>query len=203
MKNANAPKLTVVTVVVAVTFFLALTIVEAIPEIPVDIDFKPFFIPMTFAALVPRAWGPLLAVGLGGMLGEFLRDLLEGYEIDDPIGAIGYVVGFVAGGYLVGDRPLNKARLAFAVFMSGLIHAVIEATALVLFDNELLQVAVWSAVGNTICDGIILGAIPAVLLMPRLYGRVERYLGFAPRGIDYYRRKRRVPAFSSTSQSAS
>ncbi|MBD2257231.1 hypothetical protein [Pseudanabaena sp. FACHB-2040] len=199
MQSANIPKLTVVSVVVAVSFFLALTLVEAIPEIPVDIDFKPFFIPMVFAALVPRAWGPLLAVGLGGMLGEFLRDLLEGYEIDDPIGAIGYLVGFVVGGYIVGNRPLNKARLAFAVLVSGFLHAVIEVTALLLFDQELLRVAIWSAIGNTINDGIILGAIPAVLLMPRLYGRVERYLGFAPRGIEYYRRKRRLPGFANAS----
>lgn len=199
MESANTPKLTIVAVVVAVTFFLALTFVEAIPEIPVDVDFKPFFIPMAFAALVPRAWGPLLAVGLGGMLGEFMRDLLEGYEIDDPIGAVGYVVGFVVGGYLVGNRPLNKARLAFAVFMSGFLHAVIEVTALLLFDSELMKVAIWSAVGNTVNDGIILGAIPAVLLMPRLYGRVERYLGFAPRGIEYYRRKGKVPSLSKSS----
>jgi len=196
MNQANAPKLTIVAVIVAVSFFLALTLFEAIPEIPVDIDFKPFFIPMSFAALVPRTWGPLLAVGLGGMLGEFLRDLLEGYEIDDPIGAIGYVIGFAAGGYMVGNRPLNKALLAFATMMSGLIHAVIEAAALVLFSDELFRVAVWSAIGNTITDGIIFGAIPIVFLMPRLYGRVERYLGFAPRGIDYYRRKGRVPSLA-------
>lgn len=196
MKNANAPKLTVVAVIVAVTFFLSLTLSEAIPEIPVDIDFKAFFIPMAFAALVPRAFAPLLAVGLGATLGEFLRDLLEGYEVDDPIGAVGYVIAFMVGGYLVGERPLNKARLAFATFMSGLIQAAIEATALVLFDSELLRVAVWSVIGNTITHGIILGAIPIVLLMPRLYGRVERYLGFAPRGIEYYRKKGRVPSLS-------
>jgi len=90
---------------------------------------------------------------------------------------------------------LEAARVAFAVFMSGVIHAVIEATALLLFDNELLRIAAWSALGNSIADGIVLGAIPLVFLMSRLYGRVERYLGFAPCG----RKKRRVPGLASAS----
>ena len=196
MSHATTPKLTVVAVIVAVSFFLALTLFEAIPEIPVDIDAKPFFIPMLFAALVPKKWESLLAVGLGAMLGEFLRDLLEGYEIDDPIGAIGYVVGFVVAGYIIGERPLNKPLIAFATIMSALIHAGIEATALVLFDNELFNVALWSVFGNTLLDGVLFGAIPIVLLMPRMYGRVERYLGFAPRGIDYYRRQGKVPSLA-------
>jgi hypothetical protein len=38
MENANTPKLIVITVLCAVIFFLALTLIEVIPEIPVDID---------------------------------------------------------------------------------------------------------------------------------------------------------------------
>jgi hypothetical protein len=97
----STTKLTVISVLCSGLFFLSLTVLEAMPEIPVDIDFKPFFIPLAFAALVPRG-APVIAAGLGATLGEFLRDLLEGYELDDPIGAIGYVVAFTIAGYRVG-----------------------------------------------------------------------------------------------------
>jgi hypothetical protein len=198
MQSVKTIKLTVLTVLTSVTFFLALTLFEAIPEIPVDVDFKPFFIPMSFVALVPKGW-PLFAVSLGGMLGEFLRDLLEGYEIDDPIGAVGYVIGFMAAGYVIGNHPLNKILVAVGAVVAGFVHAAIEATAFLLFDQETAYVAMWSAIGNTITDGIILGAIPTPFIVPRLYGRVERYLGYAPRGYQRRRNQRRTEARTSHS----
>ncbi len=195
MESAKKIKLTVLTVLTAVTFFLGLTLFEAIPEIPVDIDFKPFFIPMSFVALVPKGW-PLFAVSLGGMLGEFLRDLLEGYEIDDPIGAVGYVVGFFIAGYLIGN-PLNKIQVAIAATVAGFVHAAIEATAFILFDQETAYIAVWAAIGNTITDGIILGAIPTPLIVPQLYGRIERYLGYPLRGKQRRCNRRQAEARTS------
>jgi hypothetical protein len=195
MESAKTIKLTVLTVLTAVTFFLGLTVFEAIPEIPVDIDFKPFFIPMSFVALVPKGW-PLFAVSLGGMLGEFLRDLLEGYEIDDPIGAVGYVVGFMVAGYIIAN-PLNKIRVVIAAAVAGFVHAAIEATAFILFSEETAYIAIWSAIGNTITDGIILGAIPTPFILPQLYGRVERYLGYAPRGKQRRRNRRQREARTS------
>jgi len=189
MESAQTIKLTVLTVLSAVIFFLGLTLFEAIPEIPVDVDFKPFFIPMVFAALVPRGW-PLFAVALGGMLGEFLRDMLEGYEIDDPIGAVGYLVGFLAGGYVIGSQPLNKIRVGIGAAVAGFLHAIVEATAFILFSEETVYIAVWSAIGNTITDGIILGAIPTPFIIPRLYGRIERYLGYPLRGKEQRRLQR-------------
>ncbi|MGB6300287.1 MAG: hypothetical protein WBF90_29520 [Rivularia sp. (in: cyanobacteria)] len=190
MEHTNTSKLTVIAVLCSVIFFLALTLFEAVPEIPVDIDLKPFFIPLAFVALVPKGM-PVVAVSLGAMLGEFLRDLLEGYELDDPIGAIGYVVGFVIAGYIVGSNPLNKFRLFIAAMVSGLVHAVIEATSFLIFSTETWSVALWSAAGNTITDGLLGGAIPLILIMPHLYGRVERYFGFAPRGKSRRRRSNR------------
>jgi hypothetical protein len=190
MESTKTIKLTVLTVITAVTFFLGLTLFEAIPEIPVDIDFKPFFIPLSFVALVPKGW-PLFAISLGGMLGEFLRDLLEGYEIDDPIGAVGYVIGFMAAGYLIGNYPLNKIRVAIAAIVAGFLHAAIEATAFIIFDEETFRIAILSAIGNTITDGIILGAIPTPFIVPQLYGRIERYLGYAPRGKERRNRKQK------------
>ncbi|MEM7555895.1 MAG: hypothetical protein AAF378_17715 [Cyanobacteria bacterium P01_A01_bin.84] len=190
MKNTNTHKLTVVAVLCSVLFFIALTLIEIIPEIPVDIDFKPFFIPLAFVALVPTG-KPTLAVGLGATLGEFLRDVLEGYELDDPIGAFGYVVGFVAAGYIIGNQPLSKIRLFIGAIVAGFLHAVIEATSFLLFGEETIKVAAWSALGNTITDGLIMGAIPLILIIPQLHGRVERYLGFPPLG------RRKKPRFSN------
>ncbi|MGY1855151.1 hypothetical protein [Modestobacter sp. SYSU DS0290] len=182
MDPVSSSRMTIVAVLCATTFFLALTLLEAVPEIPVDIDAKPFFIPVALAALVPLG-RPVFAVALGAMGGEFLRDMLEGYEIDDVIGAVGYVVAFAAAGYLVGDRPLSKVRLTVAALAAGALHAVIEASSLVLFDSELFSIAVYSAIGNTLADGLLLGVFPLLGLVPLLYGRIDRYLGFEPRGL--------------------
>jgi hypothetical protein len=183
MGETPTPKLVVIAVICAVLFFLALTLLEAIPEIPVDIDFKPFFIPLAFVALLPVG-APTFAVPLGATLGELLRDMLEGYEIDDPIGTIGYVVGFVLAGYIIGNRPLSKARLITAAVGSGFAQAVIEASSFLLFSKETVEIAVWSAMANTITHGVVMGAVPLLFLVPRLHGRIERYMGFAPHRQD-------------------
>jgi hypothetical protein len=188
MENANTPKLIVITVLCAVIFFLALTLIEVIPEIPVDIDWKPFFIPLAFVALVPVG-KPTIAAALGASLGEFLRDMLEGYEIDDPFGAVGYVLAFTIAGYIIGNQPLSKVRLFVAAMVSGVVQAVFEAATFLLFGEETLQVALWSWLGNSITHGLVMGAIPLILIMPQLYNRIERYMGYAPRGQD----QRRAP----------
>ncbi len=175
------PRLIVIAVLCAVIFFIALTFVEIIPEIPIDIDFKPFFIPLAFVALLPKG-GPIIAASCGATLGEFLRDMLEGYEIDDPIGAVGYAVAFIIAGYYINSEPLNRMRLIAAGIIAGAVHAVIESSSFIIFSVETAWVAVYSAIGNTITDGIIMGAIPLVFIVPTLHGRLERYLGFPPRG---------------------
>jgi len=193
MNSAYNTKLIIVGVLSTVTFFLVLTLTEAIPEIPVDIDFKPFFLPMSLIAVVPTGC-PALAVSVGAMLGEFMRDMLEGYEVDDPIGAVGYVFGFFSSAYIIGNHPLSKIRVAVACLVAGFVHAAIEATSFIIFDTETTYIAIYSTIGNTITDGLIMGAIPTVFIVPRLYGRIERYLGFAPKGIDRYRRRERQRA---------
>jgi len=179
MGETPTSKLIVIAVICAVLFFLALTLREATPEIPVAIDFKASFIPLAFVALLSVGTATF-AVVLGATLGELLRDMLEGYEIDDPIGAIRYVVGFVLAGYIIGTRPLCRARLIVAGAGSGFAHAVIEASSFLLFSKETMEIATWSATGNTITHGVIMGAILLLFLVPRLHGRIERYTGFAP-----------------------
>ncbi|MCI2236912.1 ATP-binding cassette domain-containing protein [Paenibacillus sp. TRM 82003] len=185
MDESDSARTTIVAVLCATIFFLALTILEAVPEIPVDIDAKPFFIPVALAVLVPRG-KPVFAVAVGAMGGEFMRDMLEGYEIDDALGAVGYLAAFTLAGYVAGDRPLSRVRLVVATLLAAVVHAVVEASSLLLFDSELVSIAVWSAVGNTIGDGVLLGVLPVLGLVPVLYGRIERYLGFEPRGTDRY-----------------
>jgi hypothetical protein len=177
--QATGPKMMVVAALVAVLFFFGLLIFERIPEIPVDIDFKPFFIPFLFLALLPRGL-PTLAIPLGAAVGEAIGDIIEGFEVDDPFGFFGYFLGFAVAGYLIGNRPLNWVRVTVACIVGALVQAVIEASAFIAFGEEGLGVAVYSALGNTITHGILLGALVTVPLIYALHGRIERLLGFTP-----------------------
>lgn len=179
--TVSSSRFTALLGVTAVTFFLCLLPFEMVPEIPVDIDAKPFFVPLAIAALLPGARTGL-AIGLGVALGEGLRDLMEGYEIDDPIGFVGYVVAFWLASLLFALAPRSRAVLIVGALFCALVQSVLEATSFLLFGGEALGVAVYSALGNTLSHGLIWGAIPLLLLVPALRGRFEHHLGFAPAG---------------------
>ena len=167
--------------VTAVLFFLCLLPFEMIPEIPVDIDSKPFFVPLALCALLPRRMG--LAIGLGVALGEGMRDLMEGYELDDPIGFFGYVAGFWSASQIYALAPRNIFILIIGAIVCGFVQAAIEASSFLLFGAEGWIVTVESALGNTVTHGIIWGAFPLLFLVPALRGKFERNLGFAPVGM--------------------
>ena len=177
----EAPKLIVIAGLVGVLFFFGLLVLERIPEIPVDIDQKPFFIPFLFAALLPRGW-PTVAVALGTALGEGFGDILEGFEPDDPVGFFGYLIGVIIFGFMVAGRPQNRGLVALACVVGAGVQAFIEASAFLIFAEEGLLVALWSATGNTITHGVIWGVIPMLILVPLLHGRIERFLGYPPQG---------------------
>lgn len=181
MGNQSAAKLVVIAGLTAVLFFFGLLITERIPEIPVDIDFKPFFIPFLLVALLPLG-RPVFAVGLGAALGEAFGDILEGYEVDDAFGFVGYLICFVVAGYIIRNRPRNWLLVSVACIVGAFLQAVIEAATFLVFGEEALGIAIYSALGNTITHGIILGIIPTLILIPLLHGRIERFLGFAPVG---------------------
>ncbi len=183
MGDNSAPKLVVIAGLTAVLFFFGLLVTERIPEIPVDIDQKPFFIPFLLVALLPLG-PPAWAVGLGAALGEGFGDILEGYEPDDAFGFVGYIICFVLAGYIIRNRPRNWGLVIVACIVGAGIQAIIEASTFLLFGEEALTVAIWSAVGNTITHGVIWGVIPLLILIPLLHGRIERFLGFAPLGMD-------------------
>lgn len=182
LREATTPgKLVVIAALCGVLFYFGLLITERIPEIPVDIDQKPFFIPLLFVALLPLG-APAWAAAVGAALGEAFGDILEGFEPDDPIGFFAYILGFAAAAYIIRNRPLSKGRLAAAALTAGFLQAAIEASSFLIFDEENLRVTVQSALGNTLTHGVIWGVIPLLLLVPALHGRAERLLGFPPLG---------------------
>lgn len=148
----------------AALFFFGLLVTEMFGEIPPDVDFKPFFIPLVLLASLP--WRYRWAVALGAAIGEGVGDLLEGYELaDDPMGFIGYVLGFVVAAQILRDRPHQRSRLVAAGLAAAFINAVPEAIGFYLEGVE-PWAAVLSALGNTFSHGVLLGAIPLVLLAP-------------------------------------
>lgn len=173
-------KLMGITVLSAVLFFLSLIPLEAIPEIPVDIDQKAFFIPLMLVALLPVG-KPTWAAAFGAALGEGMRDMIEGYELDDPIGFIGYVIGFTIAGYLIGAKPRNWLRLTAAALLAATVQAAFEASSFLLVAEASVRVALLSWAGNTITHGLIGGVLPSLFIVPVLHGRIERYMGFAPK----------------------
>ncbi|MEO0983005.1 MAG: ATP-binding cassette domain-containing protein [Pseudomonadota bacterium] len=178
--DVSGARFTAVLGVTAVLFFLCLLPFELIPEIPVDIDSKPFFVPLALCALLPS--GRIgLAIGLGVALGEGLRDLMEGYELDDPIGFFGYIAGFWAASALYSVTAASRWSLVVGAVLCAAIQAAIEASSFLIFGAEGWTITVESAIGNTITHGVIWGAAPLLFLVPALEGKFESYLGFAPR----------------------
>jgi hypothetical protein len=161
----------------AALFALGLLVTESFGEVAVDVDLKPFFVPylLIFAA---RAAIPTMAVGLGAALGEGVLDVFEGYELDDPIGFIGYVVGFSAfGWYLhdVADDPTRPRSLAVGATLGAFVQAVFEGVAyLTVEETATAADAAVSTLGNTVTHGLILGAIPLVVLLPRVRAPLRR-----------------------------
>ena len=155
----------------ALLFAAGLLITEAPGELALDVDLKPFFLPYLLIAAM-RYGMPTLSVGLGAALGEGVLDIVEGYELDDPIGFIGYVVGFTLfGWYLhrVAPDPTARRAQVTAAVLGALAQAAFEGLAFVLFatDADTLD-AVTSVLGNTLTHGVLLGAIPLVWLYPWL-----------------------------------
>lgn len=161
-------------VLTAVLFAGGLLVTEYPGEFVLDVDLKPFFIPYLIAAFVPFGY-PTLAIGLGAAAGEGMLDVSEGYELDDPLGFIGYVIGFTVYGFIlheIADDPFDRRTQVAAAVGGAFVQAVFEGFAFFLFEREAVVDAMISVAGNTITHGIVLGAIPLVLLAPFVRTRV-------------------------------
>ena len=163
----------------AVLFACGVAITETVPEVGVDIDLKPFFIPYLLIGAV--SFGvPTVSIALGGALGEGFLDVFEGYELDDPFGFLGYVFGFyVFGWYLhdVASDPTSRRTLTIAALLGAFVQAVFEGLAFVIFQPDVMpESAILSVLGNTVTHGLLLGAVPLLVLYPALNERLGTLL---------------------------
>ncbi|QIA27722.1 hypothetical protein DYI95_009545 [Thermaerobacter sp. PB12/4term] len=148
----------------AAFFFTGLLVTELFGEIPPDIDLKPFFIPLLFTVTLPARYR--WAVALGAAVGEGFGDLIEGYELDDPLGFIGYVLGFAIAGRITGGSAATIGRVALAALAAAVINALPEAAMFYGFGRVTLAEAGVSLLGNILSHGLLLGAAPVWLLAP-------------------------------------
>lgn len=164
----------------SILFGIGLLITEfLIGEVALDVDLKPFFIPYILIA-INRFGLSTMSIGLGAAIGEGVLDVFEGYELDDPIGFLGYFLGFtVFGWYLheVADDPTQLRSLTLGAALGAFVQAVFEASAFLIFKSTAGSFdAVVSTVGNTITHGLLLGAIPLLILVqsfPTLKSRIS------------------------------
>lgn len=162
-------------VVSCLLFTAGLLLTEAPGEVATDVDLKPFFLVYLLVA-VCRFGFPTLSAGLGAAVGEGVLDVFEGYELDDPIGFVGYVVGFtVFGWYLhrVAGDPSDRRAQVVAAVLGAFAQAFAEGVAFLAIDADAgVTAAAVSVGGNTVTHGVVLGAIPLVLLYPTVAGYV-------------------------------
>ncbi|MFP7761965.1 cell division protein FtsQ [Marisediminicola sp. LYQ134] len=183
--------------VLSMTMFgLANILTEVLPELrlgPVELSVSYLaFVPVVIVCLFHPLYG-----ALGAPLGEIVFvDLLMGNfsGIGELEGYIQLALGLYIGGSLVRD-PRKRWQVAMAAMVTVLLDKLVGGIVDVgkvwvgVADAEyveglpqsilLLEGIAFST--DFIISGIIFGAIPAMLLAPRLYGKIEPLLGMAPR----------------------
>ena len=177
-------------------FGLSNIILEIIPDPsigPVDISVSYMvFVPLTIAALFSPFWA-----ALGAPLGEIVfTDLLMG-DFSGLAEVEGYLQMFLAifiAGSLI-RNPKSRPQIVIGAISLVLIDKVLSA----LVDLSKVWIGVEDAefvdglpesmlaleiIGlgvDVIMSGILLGALPAVWLIPALHGKIEPLMGMRPR----------------------
>ena len=163
-----------IAVVSAVLFGVGLLVTESVGELGLDVDFKPFFVPYLLVAAVPFGLRTV-SISLGAALGEGVLDVLEGYELDDPLGFVGYVVGFTVFGLVLHrtnlDASSSRVQLG-AAMLAAFVQALFEGLAFYLFENPAALGAAVSVLGNTLTHGVVLGWLPFLVLARYLEDRL-------------------------------
>jgi hypothetical protein len=103
------------------------------------------------------------------------------------------VICFAVTAYAVGNRPRSWVLVSVACVVGAFVQAVIEATTFLIRTDTGLSVAILDALGNTVTHGILLGAIPKILLIPLFYDRLERLLGYPPKEQEPTDERERTP----------
>ncbi|MGY4688360.1 cell division protein FtsQ [Salibacterium sp. K-3] len=177
-------------------FGIANIITEIVPEFsfgPVEFSVSYFaFIPLTMVFL----FSPLPAA-LGAPLGEIIfADLLMG-----DFGGIGELEGFIEFGlamYIAGllvKNPNSRKQIGIAALIGVGIDQMLstivdigkvwvgieELEAVPGVPESVLVLEGISFVNEMVISGVLFGLIPALWLVPRLYGKIEPLMGFEPR----------------------
>lgn len=175
---------------------LATMFTELIPSFNVGIfEFSVeyfFFIPLTLAMLFDP-----LTVGLGAATGEVIfSEIMLG-----QFGGLGELEKFITvtiGVYIAGrliKNPENRKMVGVAAFIGTAVQLAMGA----IVDMAKVQFAIedfeavaglpesvyftegWAFLNDLMFSGILFALIPTVLLVPRLYGKIEPLLGMRPR----------------------
>ena len=177
-------------------FGLSNIILEIVPDPsigPVDISVSNMiFVPLAMAALLSPFWA-----ALGAPLGEIVfTDLLMG-DFSGLAEIEGYLQMFLAiyiGGSLV-RNPRNRVQIAIGAVAIILIDKILSAVVdlgkvwIGVEDAEyveglpesILTLEILGLGVDVLMSGILLGAIPAIWLIPALHGKIEPLMGMRPR----------------------
>lgn len=175
---------------------LANIILEVIPDVsigPIDVSVSSFiFVPLTMVALFNPFWA-----ALGAPLGEIVfTDLLMG-DFSGLAEVEGFLQMFLAlyvGGMLIRNAN-SRVQIWIAAITVVLIDKVLSAIVdlskvwIGLEDAEYVEglpqsILAIEGIGlgvDVLISGILFGAIPAMWLIPALYGKIEPLLGLRPR----------------------
>ncbi|HEV7948954.1 MAG TPA: cell division protein FtsQ [Glaciihabitans sp.] len=183
--------------VLSMTMFgLANILTEVLPELrvgPVELSISYLaFVPVVIVCLFHPLYG-----ALGAPLGEIVFvDLLMGNfsGIGELEGYIQLALGLYVAGSLVRD-PRSRKQVAIAAMVAVLLDKLIggivdigkvwvgvaDAEFVEGLPQSILLIEGIAFSTDFIISGILFGAIPAMLLAPRLYGKIEPLLGMEPR----------------------
>ena len=177
-------------------FGLSNIILEIIPDPsigPVDISVSYMvFVPLTIAALFSPFWA-----ALGAPLGEIVfTDLLMG-DFSGLAEIEGYLQMFLAvfiAGSLI-RNPRSKGQIAVGAIVLVLVDKILSAIVdlskvwIGVEDAEFVEGLPQSMLAletlglgvDVVMSGVLLGAIPAIWLIPALHGKIEPLMGMRPR----------------------
>lgn len=177
-------------------FGLSNIILEIIPDPsigPVDISVSYMvFVPLTIAALFSPFWA-----ALGAPLGEIVfTDLLMG-DFSGLAEVEGYLQMFLAV-YIAGSLIRNP-RSRTQIFLGAIVLVLVDKILSMVVDLGKVWIGVEDAelveglpqsmialelIGlgvDVVMSGILLGALPAMWLIPALHGKIEPLMGMRPR----------------------
>ena len=177
-------------------FGLSELVLEIVPDLsvgPVDLGVSYFvFIPITLAALFAPAQVALGAVTGSVIFGSLLMGDFGG--IGELESFIQLSLGIYLGGMLI-SNPLNKRQIFTSSILVVLVDkgigsivdilkiqiGVEEFEAVAGLPESILALEGLSLIEDVLISGIVFGALPAMYLIPKLYGKIEPLLGMKPR----------------------